>query len=144
MKVLGTRFLVKSDQRRTEVFVEEGRVEVGLPASNTKKTVGANQGVFVENNQTAIVELAGTANILSWKTGILEFENTKLVEVISALNKHYSVKIKLKNSDIGRCHLTSRFDNKSIDEVLQVLEVVLDVKIRATVQNEYLISGKGC
>ncbi|MEQ9299636.1 MAG: FecR domain-containing protein [Cyclobacteriaceae bacterium] len=142
--VLGTKFLVKESDQRTEVFVEEGSVSVSPNANNGEKILTAEQGVYLDNSSGIIKPIAITDNILSWKSGVLEFNNVQLTKVLQDIGTHYNVSIRLKNSNIGKCHLTSRLDNKSIDEVLQVLELVLNVEISASSTNEYLISGKGC
>lgn len=142
--VLGTKFLVKESGQRTEVFVEEGIVSVSPYANDSKNILTAEQGVYLDNSSGIIRPIAATDNMFSWKSGVLEFDNVQLTKVLEDIRTHYNVSIKLKNSNIGKCHLTSRFDNKSIDEVLQVLELVLNVEISTSNTNEYLISGKGC
>ncbi len=142
--VLGTEFLVKESKHRTEVFVEKGSVSVNSITTTNGEVLTADQGVYLDNSTGVIQPFAPSDNILSWKSGVLEFNNVQLTRVLEDIGKHYNVSIKLKNSNIGKCHLTSRFDNKSIDEVLQVLEVVLDIDINSSNPNEYLISGKGC
>lgn len=145
VKVLGTRFMIEQSDESTLVYVEEGKVEVGLVDQSFKSIVTADEGVYLDRLTSSIQSIeTSTDNMLAWKSGVLEFDNVRLTEVLKDIGKHYNVNVKLKNSDIGKCHLTSRFDNKSLDEVFEVLEIVLNIEIKRSSQNEYLISGKGC
>lgn len=142
--VLGTEFLVKESKNRTEVFVEGGSVSISSKTTAEAEVLTSDEGAYLDSSSGLIKPFAASDNILSWKSGVLEFNNVQLTKVLEDIGKHYNVSIQLKNSNIGKCHLTSRFDNKSIDEVLQVLELVLNIEISSDNANEYLISGKGC
>ena len=142
--VLGTEFMIDTDERHVRVVVNEGTVNVLSQQKATNQILKEGQAVFVDKINGDVEAIEDPANLLSWKTGILEFDNDPLSKVIVDLSDHYGVQLRFKNSSLASCHLTSVFEDKSLDEVIEILELVLNVEIRKSDQNEYLISGKGC
>ncbi|MFY0652677.1 MAG: FecR family protein [Cyclobacteriaceae bacterium] len=141
-KVLGTSFNLITSKKHAIVDVFSGRVEFGDLAN-------ANNSVILEKGERAVYKDKGTtkltgfdSNIDSWKTGKLKFESTPLSKVVEHLEKQYKVKIEYK-SNIANCLITSTFEDKSIDEVLSVIEIIAQIKFSKS-EGKIQLSGKGC
>ncbi len=142
--VLGTEFLVNNLGEDVLVYVEEGRVAVQNQFVSSIPNLGHDQAISIDESTGRMKRIDHVANLTAWKTGQLKFDNVVLSQVVDDIEQHYNVTMNLENSDLGNCHLTSKFDNKSLGEVFKVLELVLNIEIIETDTKEYIISGKGC
>ncbi len=131
IKVLGTSFNVNqsSQNKKTIVSVTHGLVAFSNESDQKVLLAKDEQGVFDSKdnsiNKTAITDL----NFLSWKTGILRFEDLEMSKVCEALSKHYKTDInfiKHNNSDL---RLTANFNNQDIEQVIQIISETLDLEI---------------
>ena len=79
---------------------------------------------------------------LSYELGVLyKFDNTKVKSVISNLERVYNVQIKTsKDSD---CTFTGSFENKKLDEILEVFSFSLNAML-SKYEGVYYISQIQC
>jgi ferric-dicitrate binding protein FerR (iron transport regulator) len=149
VRVLGTSFNVDAypDDHTTTVAVASGRV---LVASNDEENVKPPMllekgeiGVLVFEKDSLFKANLANDNYLAWKTRLLEFDNSKLEDVIKTLNKVYNTNILIDNELLGMCLLTAKFNNKSEDEIIDILANTYDLKIERT-STGLKLYGKGC
>ena len=76
---------------------------------------------------------------------VFEFSSMPFGKVAASIGKAYGVKFIIKNSKLESCTITTRFDNKSLEEILDVIAFTLgfDYEIDKT-KNQVTISGDGC
>ena len=142
--VLGTEFLINNLREGVLVYVEEGKVAVQNQFVSSILNLERDQAISIDESTGRMERIDHVANLTAWKTGQLKFDNVVLSQVVDDIEEHYNVTINLRQSDLGNCHLTSKFDNRSLSEVFEVLELVLNIEITETDTKEYIISGKGC
>ena len=143
IEVLGTSFYIKSDGKNNEVIVESGTVSVKQMNNESNNIVLiANEKCVCDDNKLIKV-VNGDVNFMSWKTKILSFKNKKLVNVIEKINETYHTNIKINSPEINNCRITAKFDNKSVDAVLNILQATLDLEVNKK-DTEIIISGKSC
>jgi hypothetical protein len=66
-------------------------------------------------------------------------------DVFSDLEKWYGVSFSISNNQILQCNLTAKFDNESLQEVLDYIDVIMPLKYSFSENNEIiLVQGKGC
>ena len=143
VKVLGTSFNV--DQQKTGtimVDVISGKVQMSY----------ADQSVILTANMKGVFEplTAGltTIDYLDpardfWRTKTLLFQGTQLSKVIETLNENYDTDLRLANSTIADCQFTATFRDESLDKVLEVLRVALDLNFDHH-ENYIVINGENC
>lgn len=79
------------------------------------------------------------------KTVSHEFSNTPFIEVARFLEKEYGVTMIVKNETVNNCKVTTRFDNKSLEEILDILGYTLAFEYKIDERrNQVIISGDGC
>ena len=71
-------------------------------------------------------------NYLSWKTGKLQFVEASIFTVCNDISKLYNVSIIINGEPDKEIALTSSFNNKTLDEILELIELTLDVKFIKT------------
>ena len=147
IEVLGTSFDVRAfAQEPIEVNVTSGKV--GFTSTKAK---GETQ--VLSAGEKAILSIDGTKmlrdkvrnqNYAGWWTRRLIFENSKLIEVAKDLEKTYKVKIEVAET-IMNCQTTLIIENKSIEEVLEILEATFpSMTISTDKENHIKLEGIPC
>lgn len=76
---------------------------------------------------------------------IFEFSNTPFKEATGFIEKAYGVTIIINNDKLYNCTITTRFDNKSLEEILDILGYTLTFEYSIDKnKNQVIISGDGC
>jgi len=144
VEVLGTSFNVKSHSNvdSTLVFVESGKVLLYFEENKVTLTKGMT-GVFYKKTKEVKVLEAVSPDHSFWRNRNLSFKRTELSEVVSKLNLLYGSKIRLQNEKLVGCNLTVDFENKTIDEILDIISLTLDLEVVRTASGIEL-QGEGC
>lgn len=130
VKVLGTAFSLNNSENSDEisVYLQSGKVLF----YSVDKDGSVVEQVSLKPGQKAIYnKISGMIskfeiadeNYIAWKTGVLEFVNAPLSDVINVLEKTYNINIKC-NYAIGDYLLTARFSNETQESILESLKVV--------------------
>lgn len=141
---IGTAFNVKApdDSSYVEVIVEEGEVHFyreGTEGVNLKKGQGA---IYKASTKSISIFEVSNPNITAYRTGLLDFNSTKLFDVGVSIERLYGVKVKM-DSSIENCIVTVKFDNENLETVLNVISETMGLQIIRS-QNTITFSGKGC
>lgn len=147
IKVLGTTFSVNAypASERVEVVVETGKVQIRKVEMNR---TGINE-VTLDPGDRGILSGAGgglvksrndNPNFLSWKTREFVFDRVPLKEVMQQLNKVYQVTVKANEPAVENLLLTARFEGRSLDFILKVIEMTHD--LRTEQKNDYYLITK--
>lgn len=147
IKVLGTSFNVKAygDMEKIEVTVKEGTVSVGNKNTETKKIIvtAGDRANYNKNSNTVEMLQNPDRNYISWKTRQIVFENDSLSAIIETLGDIYHKEFELDSPDLGKCTITTSFDNKELSTIMRILESTLDIKFNKK-GDKIVITGKGC
>ena len=129
-EVLGTSFNVELDTISGNVNVIVNSGKVGFYQSNQKQDRNilfpADLATYLSVNQSISVASNTNLNFLSWKTGVLKFQDTPISEVCKVLSKQFHKKITNKDNQSDMV-LTGTFQNESLDEILNTIKLTLDV-----------------
>jgi transmembrane sensor len=146
-QVLGTSFNVKALPKESEVSVTviSGKVALSDVAntSNSLLLEKGEKGIFDRNEAKMIKEKNNDPNFLAWQTGVLGFRNASLSSLNAVLEQYYKVDIIVADQAVNDCRVTATFDNLSLDEVLEVLKLTLDISYTRK-GNKIIIGGEGC
>jgi len=130
-RVLGTRFNIQSWKGYADrLNVEEGRVQFTAAGCIDTLILHANmQGVF--DGHSLVRTVVNSANKIAWTKGIMVFNDTKLSEVTTELERWYAVEIQLSDPELANYRLKARFDNNpSLNDVLQGISFALNIKYK--------------
>ncbi len=132
VRVLGTEFLVTTQQSATEVMLFKGKVEVVTPKSSM--TLEPNESVKFDGDLTKNHDIQ--KGVLSWVKPDLVFENQELKEIFKVLEWHFDVEISTSES-ISSNRLTGHFNNQSIEEILQAIAQVHGLTLNKGSKTKY-------
>lgn len=145
-EVLGTSFMLRSlkDEKKDELYVSTGKVAFS-PLKNPSEKIILTKGLKSEVQDSEKLESNPILdlNFNAWKSEKIVFNNTKLDEVSSTLEKYYAVSLQLKNPEILNCRFTGTFEKSGINEILKILAVSFNLSYDKQ-EGKYIISGKGC
>jgi transmembrane sensor len=134
IEVLGTSFNIKADSATIEVSVATGKVSFNAEKQEAVYLEKGEKGLYLAQNGKTIKQ-QNDLNYLSWKTGILQFENTSLDKVITDLEKHFNVEITLISSAQQLPTYTSRFEWASLEEILEEMQLILSIQYTINSKN---------
>ena len=141
--VLGTKFDVWSRGDETKVIVKEGIVKV-TPGKDNKKSVRLTKNQSSEvigNREPTEPKDVNAGFLLGWVEGKIVFEKTPLPDVTARLESFFDVPVSIDGEKLKRLTLTGSFKNMSIDSVLSVICLALDLKY-ANKNGQYIIEAK--
>ena len=147
VEVLGTSFNVKAykENPTVEIMVQSGVVSVKAKEDLDEQLIlrAGNSGTY--NSKSRELQLQSTfhPNKLSWKTRELYFEDTPLSEVAGLIGRVYNVNVVISNEDLASCPITVSFSGQSLEAVLNVLEVTLDLEISRS-GDKITLGGQAC
>lgn len=142
VEVLGTSFDLISKANYANVNVTSGRVAFGSSSDDDVKVVleKGSQATFKGN--TLAKNDTFNDNASSWMTKDFVFKSSPLYEVVETLSDHFDVKIKVDDA-IKNCLITSSFEDKELDEILNILEAIANIKNEKNGKTIKL-TGPGC
>jgi transmembrane sensor len=147
IKVLGTAFNVRAyiDEKNTQTTLLRGAIEVLLKKNNNKTLLLApNEKMIVRNTEASShpeqlskgglpeIELLKLAprkiDSLSveteWTQNRLVFEQETLADIIPVLERWYNITIELKNTRNADVLYRGKFENDSLEDVLESLKMI--------------------
>ncbi|MGE5458701.1 MAG: FecR family protein [Methanococcaceae archaeon] len=136
IKVVGTSFDVKAypGSDFIKVTVNTGKVLVYPTGTPSGQEVKAGQlltagEIATYSPKSGIISKSvnDDLNVLSWKTGVLTFKETRLADVFKALEEKYQVQFVIDDSTVLNKRLTARFD-QSLDDALETLSLIFNLK----------------
>ena len=142
IRVVGTKFNIRTNKNITEVFVTEGTVLLKTDTKERKVTKD-QMAVFRPDKDQLFISDIDDPNFLSWKTKKLIFQDVPLKDVIEKLNEIYERKMVIKNPEIGKCKITVEFNNEDLQDILRILEALLQIEINSSA-DPIIITGEQC
>jgi ferric-dicitrate binding protein FerR (iron transport regulator) len=129
VRVIGTSFNINAGEDKVSVYVESGKVELSGTGSDQSPVI-IEAGFAGTVTGSRIERFSPTnPNILSWKTKNLVFHETRMTEVLEALNHTFHRNIICAEEKIGDLHFTGNFNNQPVDTILQVLSTAFDLTV---------------
>ena len=128
---IGTAFFVQSNDSTEQVTVLEGEISFARKEKKEEELrLQAGESAVMEKKtiQRSPVE---TANLLSWKTHTLLFDNTPLSQVAKDLERYYLIQVQLPN-DLSSVHITAQFKNEPLEQVLKELHLFTGFRFQMT------------
>lgn len=127
--VLGTSFNVKAFPDYTEVIVETGLVRlkkfdktIFLHADEMARIDNIDSTIHIKKNKDKLYKY--------FRSKEFECENTPLWKVVEVLNEAYTDSVVIGNNDLKKLSLTTRFNNESLESILEVLSETFEFQVQ--------------
>jgi transmembrane sensor len=128
--VTGTEFNVRSRNNGTKIVVAKGSVNV--LSLNTRKQENLKKGEMVQLDKSGNITQPIHVNLkyyLAWRENKLAFKHTPLNEVMAEIERTYNVHTIFLNDSARSRTITGIFETDSLEKVLSVLSLTLDLNI---------------
>lgn len=135
-KVLGTSFSVRSysEDANVRVVVEEGRVALSSGGETPSEPVILSKnelGQFdIKDGNISAQGVEDLELYLSWTEGFLKFKEQPMRKVARELERRYDIEVIFSNESIADKLLTANLKSRSMNNVLDVIAVSLDINYR--------------
>ena len=147
VEVLGTSFNVNAykDNPAVEITVESGLVAMSAKEDQKDLIVmmAGSGGSYDKDQKELKLIPTSDPNSISWKTRELFFDASTLREVAALVNRVYGVNIVIMNEELAFCPITVTFRDQSLEAILNVLELTLDLQLTRD-GDEIRLDGEGC
>ena len=144
VEVLGTAFYidVSSEQDTALVIVQSGSVAVSF-AEESVTLVAGQKAILDLKTEQLIKAVNEDMNYLSWKENRLTFSGSPLHEVVATLAKHFGTSVIIEGEAIRDCQLSATFTDKTLAEVITIIESSLQVRSEQ-VDDFIVLKGDSC
>jgi transmembrane sensor len=143
LEVVGTSFTISTTDQQDELSVTSGKVLFTNKANTAEKQLIYPNQYSVLNAKGFDTKPLKDANFLSWKTGLLQFDNTPINQVATALSNHYNLVIEADSLLLKlpvTPTITAKFNQQPIDSVLEEIRLLVNISHRK--QNDTILLFK--
>lgn len=144
VKVLGTEFNVNTNEEKTSVYLDEGKIHLAL-AESKEAPLEMEPGYLVSytKKQHKLIEnrKADALENTAWKEKVILFEEANLTEVLRVISKVYKVNFGDETTSKNDQNFTGGIPVENLDITLETLRVVFNLDIQK-VEAKYLIETK--
>ena len=135
----GTSFLLEATTDSTVVRVKNGIVELKSLNDPVNSVKLFKDEIGVCKNGKLKTGKNTDLNYLAWQTCELIFNEMPLNKVLLDIEKVYNVNFALNANESEMIKFTGKFKNKSIKEIIEVLEFTCDIDINEETSGAYII-----
>jgi transmembrane sensor len=143
VQAVGTAFNIDNSPnlRFVSVMVTDGKVKISHKSAEYFAVKGQT-AIYDTENDTLSIENAEDKNKLSYKTNQFHFDEIPLHIALNQLSKGYDTAFIVNNKELENCPLTVTFDNKSLDEILNIIALTFSCTIEKKTEGIILNGGK--
>ena len=143
VEVYGTEFNVNSHDKKTQVFLQEGSVQLMLKNGSKKKMIPGDLISYSYASNSILAEKRPLRPELeiSWKDGSLIFDKSTLKAAMHKIEENYGLTTIFEDIAIENILLTGAVPTKNIDICIQTIEKSAQVSI-VKKNNKLYISKK--
>ena len=130
-EVTGTEFNIKYRNDKFNLVVTKGSVKA--KDLKTPNEVFVESGKMVTASKTIGLSIPVKVNIddfIAWRKNKLSFQHSTLFEVMNEIETYYNVKVVFNIDSLKRKTLTGVFNTNSLDDVLSMISLSMDVQIK--------------
>ena len=138
IKVLGTKFNVKSYDKVTLTSVVEGSVSVNSKIQS--KILKRNQALLISKDEFEFYDNRNVSEDISWKDGYFSRKNIRLVDMLDQISRWYGVRI-INEDNVDLDLVISVRKDMYLSDLIKILELTNEVKL--TYKNEIIYVKKG-
>lgn len=138
---VGTAFNVRRDSVRVIVAVSEGRVKLdSTPAGQSgsdesMRLLAGEQAVYSSASGDVTIAKIRTADVASWRHGMLKYVHEPLGSVVADLSRYYPKRIIINDAALGEMPFTGTVFSANVVDALRAFEDVFPLQVRESVDS---------
>lgn len=145
---IGTSFEVYLDGDHVRVALLEGSVNVGRRNSDETArpmavdTLNAGEVLFAAPGMPTSVRAADVERLLSWKEGLVAFDETPLSEVVKEMNRYASKPLVLADAAVGRHRVSGTFRVGETERFARTMSELFPINNTSSADGQTVLSSK--
>ncbi|WP_318345557.1 FecR family protein [Flagellimonas baculiformis] len=141
VQVLGTKFNVNTKGTAKTVSLESGKVQVTLEDSGDKIQLRPNEELTWDVETGEVVKRSfDVSKTTAWKDNILMLHDLTLEEALLPINEFYGTEFTVSDSVVANKRINAAFEDQDLDQFIQTLEFIADVKISKLSSKKFAIA----
>jgi transmembrane sensor len=147
VRALGTAFNIDANTRAEQIAISVERGKISLAALGQNLELAEGEQAIFDRAKGSLRKLdpqQQDPNATAYKNRVFQFDATPLRDVVAVLNKAYGSKIELEGAPLANCLLTGRYNNPSLERMLELLTDSFSIKYKQQPNGTILLSGSGC
>lgn len=136
---LGTKFLVRRDNKNLEVAVTEGRVQLDTPDGRLQSPVllTRHEAASVHDSKVFVTRKTAQSltNELGWRHGFLVFDHTSLADAVAQFNRYNRGKLVIADPATARLTMDGTFPIDGISAFTEVAQEVFKLRTERRGEN---------
>ena len=130
VNVLGTSFNVSNRRGETEVYLNEGKVELEIPTMEKLVMVPGEKVAYQErSNEVVKTEQETLRSAAAWRTGVISFQKVALKDIIPELNDIYGTQLVCRDSSLNEKIMDVGVPYMDWEATKEALELAMKVEI---------------
>jgi transmembrane sensor len=129
---LGTNFLVRRDPATLEVALIKGSVRVGAAGSQSASRLLKPGDVAVASAESMVITKKTARELsdeLSWRRGVLVFDNVPLAEVAAELNRYNRQKLVIADAGVANLAVAGTFRTDDVQGFTDIVRAVFKLHV---------------
>lgn len=141
VQVLGTKFNVNTKRKAKTVSLESGKVQVSLEDTGDTIQLRPNEELSWNIETGEVVKRNfDVSKTTAWKDNILLLHDLTLEEALRTINEFYGAEFMVSDSVVANKKISAAFEDQDLDQFIQTLEFIADVKISKIAPNKFSIA----
>lgn len=152
VEVLGTSFNVDNREAKTEVYLEEGEVNLKLLPKTESEQLFDEENILMKpgdqvryiarENKIEKEEGQTMITAAAWKNNVLNFKNMKFSEVLNLLREIYGQSFECSDSKLLSTPMYLGVPYSDWDAVRQALELSLNIEFEQKASRRYVVKNQ--
>ena len=130
VQVLGTEFNVNTRRGRTQVVLDDGRVELQLPTDEKTNLQPGELAEYRATDQQVRKETVDTKLFTVWRDRKLKFDDTPLAEVALLLEENYGVEVQFDDPQLRTKRVTGEISARELDTIITALSKLFSITVQ--------------
>lgn len=131
--VIGTEFNVNSRRLQTQVYLEEGKVDVAIvkrPGETIEMVPGEQLVYQAQTNKVEKTSIKAAEEISAWKEGLLIFRDEPLMKVLEAVSDIYGKEFVTKDSALLHRNITTTIPLTNWEVSLMAIQLAMKLDVK--------------
>lgn len=141
VRILGTKFNLKSRNNHFELEVVEGKVSINLNKNRSKRIIAVAGDRIVSGNGKLQKRKIGQPATVANRTTRLTFMDQRFEDIIGAINSYYGSSIKITGQTLQNRKISATFEN-DLHSIITILSESLDLTITRNADGSITLSEK--
>lgn len=143
VRVVGTQFEIRRRSAEVSVAVAEGLVDVSrADAAGEAVRLHRGEALTARNGVQSAVRAVETADIATWRSGRLVYDNAELRDVVADANRYARSRIVIADPQLASLRVTTSFRTSQVDGMIETLQVALPLTVERQATGDIFLHAR--